>query len=774
MGKCKNSDITRLRLVCEGAVQGVGFRPTVYRVAKELNLKGFVKNSPSGVIVEIEGLKKNTEEFIKNLTASLPPIANISAIQKEEILPIGESDFKIIPSETGKRTKALTSFDSVVCKDCRKEMEDKNDRRYRYPFINCTNCGPRFTIISSFPYDRQRTSMARFKMCDDCLREYKDPSNRRYHAEAICCPKCGPQIWLTDNSLNTIEKNLKAVVKARNLLEEGKILAIKGLGGFHLAVRADYPHSIKELRERKKRKSKPFAVMVKDLETAKKYCHLSECDLQLLDSPKGPILIAPKIKKETFEEVAPQIYDLGIFIPTTPLHIELFRDVKYDALVMTSGNISEEPIAIENQEAFENLKNVADYFLFHNREILRRLDDSLFRSSEEKPFVIRRSRGFVPEAIKIGWNSPKTVLATGAFLQNTACILNGNDIFFTPHIGDLDNVKARKFYEDSILSFKGFLEVDFDAVAVDLHKDYPSTTFGEAIAKKRETPPIGIQHHLAHLSAIVGEKEKFPLKSGEKVYGIILDGTGLGTDGTSWGGEFLKLNYDLSWERVSHLQTFPLIGNEKAVVEPWRVALALLKIESLEKEVEGFLKPLTEKVDFISLSKTTNWQMSSGAGRLFEAAGALCGLTFVNNYEGESASLFESLADCWKGKIDVWSDVSVEDNNLFPTAKFFASFFSRIKDYTEKSKAAMEFHYNFVLLMAKIAERCFTEGKIIGLSGGCFVNRILRRFFKEELEKKGFDVLLHYNIPCGDGGISFGQAILASRSLVLGLEIREV
>lgn len=774
MSNNQNAEIARIRLTCEGSVQGVGFRPTVYRLATELHLKGFVKNSPLGVIIEIEGPRGNAEKFLKILPPSLPPIAKISAIQKEEILTKGDTDFRIIASEEGKRTKALTSPDSVLCPDCKKEMEDKSNRRYRYPFTNCTNCGPRFTIVSSFPYDRERTSMACFKMCSDCLKEYNDPSNRRYHAEAICCPKCGPKIWLTDNSGKVIEKNSKAIKKAKLLLEKGNILAIKGLGGFQLAVRADCTKSVRELRKRKRRKSKPFAIMVKDFETAKKWANLSPLDIELLNSPKGPIILASKKRKNFFKEIADGLSDVGIFVPTTPLHIELFRETKYDTLIMTSGNISDEPIAIDNEEALKRLFGIADYFLFHDRDILRRVDDSVFRSSEDKPFAIRRSRGFVPEFIKIGWDSPKTVLGTGAFLQNTACILSKNEAFFTPHIGDLDNVKAREFLEESVTSLERLLEVDVDAVAVDLHKDYPSRKFGESIAQKRGLPLVDIQHHLAHLSAILGEAEKFPLKDNQTAYGIILDGTGLGTDGTLWGGEFLKLNSDLSWKRLSHLQNFPLIGNEKAIVEPWRVSLALLSMKSLEKTAENFFKSLSKKVDLVALSKTTGWHLSSGAGRLFEAAGALCGLTFLNNYEGEAAALFETYAETWKGKIDIWNDVKVEKDSFFPSADFFCSFSQRLKDCKNKEKIAMEFHLNFAILAATIAEKYFTEGKIVGLSGGCFVNRILRRFLKEELVKRGFEVFLHYNISSGDGGISFGQALLASRSFVTKNLIREV
>ncbi len=762
----------RFRLVCGGAVQGVGFRPTVYRLAAGLNLHGFVRNSPEGVIIEIEGTPEKTSLFIKELPDSLPPLAKLTQFSHKEMEPRGDISFEIIDSEAGKRSRALSSPDSAICPDCAREMSSPGDRRMSYPFTNCTNCGPRYTIISSFPYDRERTSMACFSMCPDCLKEYRNPSDRRYHAEATCCPTCGPKLFLTDREGMRLSEDYKAVEKTKEFLAEGKIVAVKGLGGFQLAARADLRETVVELRIRKKRESKPFAVMVNNLSTAKEWARLAEADIETLLSPKGPIILAPKKKRDIIEEVAPGLIDIGVFLPTTPLHIELFRNAPYDALIMTSGNATDEPIAMGNREALERLSSIADHFLLHDRDILRRLDDSVMRSSGGGPFAVRRSRGFVPDPIGIGWDSAGTVLATGAHLQNTGCITSGNEAFFTPHIGDLDTAKARDFLDESLLSLERFLESEPAAVAMDLHPDYPSRWLGEKLARERNLRVFEIQHHLSHLASILGEHDRFPLEA-ETSYGIILDGTGYGTDGTAWGGEILKLGGDLRWKRLSHLKPFPLIGNEKAVREPWRVALALLSEGKSGIDAGKFFPGIFSREELEALSGTTGWELSSGAGRLFEAAGSLCGLTTVNRHEGEAAILFESLAETFTGTPDKWGDIAVRGDNVFPTAMLFNAFAKRLSSGDYKAKLAMEFHSNFSSLIVEIAARIIPEGSVIGLSGGCFINRILRKEIHGKLKERGFYPLLPYNIPPGDGGVSFGQALLASRSLFLGRKIEE-
>ena len=764
----------RFRLIYKGAVQGVGFRPTVYKLAKELYLKGNVKNSPSGATVEIEGDERQIEKFIDSLPSNLPEIARISSLSKKEIQIKNEDGFKIISSQKGKRKDALTSFDSKICDDCKKEMEDKKNRRFHYPFTNCTNCGPRFTIVSSFPYDRERTSMACFPMCEECLKEYKDPTNRRYHSEATCCPECGPLLTLFDKNGKTIASGYEAIERARKILENGKIIAIKGIGGFQLAADAQNEKSIRNLRKRKGRETKPFAVMVKDLKVAKKWIALSDEDSRLLQSPRAPILIGRLRKKDVRKSIAPNLKDIGVFIPTTPLHIELFRNARYDSLIMTSGKLSDEPIAISNREALKRLSGIADYFLVHNRDILRRLDDSVFKSSVDKPFALRRSRGYVPESIKLNFCSKNTILSTGAFLQNSGCILKKDEAFLTPHIGDLDSSSSRDFLYESITSFKKFLDVDFDAVAVDLSKDYPSTILGEKMAEESKAKIVRVQHHLAHLASVCAEHQKFPIKKNEKVYGIIFDGTGLGTDMTSWGGEFIELNSDLEWKRVSHLKTFQLIGNEKAVREPYRVALSLLKDEGLEEIAFTIFSKKVSRKFLKDLCETENWELSSGVGRLFESAGALLNLTMTNGYEGESAMIFESLAEEYIGNVEIWKDVKIEDDNLFPTSKFFASFAKRSLTEDNLSKLSLEFHINFSRITVEIAKRIFDKNKIVCLSGGCFYNRILRSEIKRGLEQNGFIPLLNYNIPSGDGGISLGQAALAGRSLLLQKDLREI
>lgn len=750
--------VKRFRIEFEGYVQGVGFRPTIFRLANELNLSGFVKNSPLGVILELEGEEKRINEFILRLPEKLPKIAKIKNFKMEEIEVKNENVFKILSSDEGKRQKAISTPDIIVCDECKRELNDINNRRFRYPFTNCTICGPRFTIIYSFPYDRKRTSMACFDMCKDCKEEYENPLTRRFHAEATCCPECGPRVVLLNGDGSHLSDGEEAIEKTKYLLKEGKIVAIKGLGGFQLAVDANNLNAVKELRKRKRRESKPFAVMVKDLDVALRYCYISQKDKDVLTSEKGPILLLRK-RIDFNEEISPLLNDIGLFLPTTPLHLELFRDAPYESLIMTSGNKSDEPIAISNREALTRLKGIADYFLVHNRDILRRIDDSVLRSDGEETFIIRRARGYVPESIKVNFESENIVVGLGAFLQNTCCILKYDEAFMTPHIGDLDSLEARKFFDECLESFKNFLEVDYDTVVTDLHPDYFSTLYGERMAKEKGTNLIKVQHHLAHLCSVLEENKAFPEKN-DIAYGIVLDGTGLGNDGTLWGGEFFQIDGNLEFKRVSHLKEFPLLGGEKAVKEPIRVAIALLRMEEEEELLKKFFD-----LEVILNLKLEGWPLSSGAGRLFEAAGSLCGLTLKNRYEGEAAMAFEAFASRYDGKAEVWREVDIESDNIFPTSKFFKAFAYRLKKEQSKEKVAFEFHYNFARLCSEIAKRVFEKGKVVGLSGGCFNNRLLRKFFKIELSRCCFFPLLNYNIPSGDGGISFGQVVYGGRLL---------
>jgi len=768
----RTENLRRIRLICGGAVQGVGFRPAVFRLAVKAGLSGFVKNSPEGVVIEIEGLQSDCTSFQRDLPSNLPPLASLASYSSEEMAPTGEAGFRILESESGKRSRALSPPDSVVCAECTAEMETPGDRRMNYAFTNCTDCGPRFTIISSFPYDRERTSMSRFQMCGDCLSEYREPSDRRYHAEATCCPRCGPSLVLTGPNGKTICAGDEAMDRAVCFLAEGKILAVKGLGGFQLAARADLAETVATLRKRKLRAAKPFAVMAGSLETAKKLAVLKEPDLEAISSPRGPVILAPKREPGVLELAAPGLTDLGLFLPTTPVHLGLFRNAPYDALIVTSGNATDEPIAIDNNEALERLSGIADYFLMHDRDILRRLDDSVARGGCGRPFVVRRSRGYVPVPVELGWKTPQPVLAVGAHLQNTACLVSESEAFLTPHIGDLDTARAREFLDESVRSLEALLEVEPGAVAVDMHRDYPSRWFGESLAAERGLPLLEVQHHLAHLAAVLEEHGRFPTGDGEACHGIILDGTGSGTDGTAWGGELLSIRSDLKWKRAAHIRPFPLIGNDRAVKEPWLVALALLG-ERAGEFTENLFERIGKKREMAELAGTSGWAMSSGAGRLFEAAGALCGLSAVNSYEGEAAALFESLAWTCLEDARTWDDMELEAENLFPAARFFNVFAEKLSAGEGKAKLAMEFHKNFSLLMAELAGRVFPPGAVVGLSGGCFVNRILRSEMKKELEKRGFTALLPYNIPPGDGGISFGQAVLASRALSAGVTIAE-
>lgn len=764
----------RLRIVCRGVVQGVGFRPAVYRLATSLALVGWVRNGPDGVVVEVEGAGRGVRSFMQALPRSLPALSRLDEMDAAPVPLAGGTAFEVLASEEGQRRRALVPPDAALCAECRAEMDDPADRRYRYPFTTCTNCGPRFTLVRSLPYDRERTSMACFALCEECQGEYWDPADRRFHAEPVCCPACGPRLWVEQPGAGLRAHGSDAIQLARAALERGVIVAVKGFGGFQLACRADDEAVVAQLRECKRRPTKPFALMVRDLATARRLVALESEDEALLTSPRAPVLLAPRLPDAAVTPgVAPGLTDLGVMLTTTPLHVELFRDAPFDTLVMTSGNASDEPICRTNRDALERLAGIADVFLLHDRDVVRRADDSVARTGPGGPAMLRRARGYVPEALPLPVEAPVPVLALGPFLQVTVCLATGNDAFCSQHIGDLDSEKARAFHAEVTEGLEKFLEVRGELIVVDPHPDYPSTWLGQQLASERGARILSVQHHLAHAAAVLAEHRRFPAP-GALAAAIALDGTGWGPDGTAWGGEWLTLDGELGWSRLAHLEPLPLVGGEAAIREPWRVAAVALAslgaAELLRSLPMARLVPLETLVAIVELAGQPNWPRATGAGRLFEAAGALLGLAAVNGYEGEAAARLESLAEK-AGPVAPWVEVRPAARGLLPSAALLASAARRVIGGEEPARVAAGFHATFCRLAVELTARVVPPGvKVVALGGGCLVNRLLRRGLGEGLADAGFEPLLPMRLPPGDGGLSYGQAVLGAVAAARGVE----
>ncbi len=759
-----------MRIQCRGAVQGVGFRPAVHRLATGLDLAGWVLNGPDGVVIEVEGPERSVDEFVDRLPVSMPPLARLDGMETASVPPSGEVGFVVRASQVGPRARAVVPPDSALCADCRAEMEDPADRRHRYPFITCTNCGPRFSLVRSLPYDRERTAMACFPLCEKCEAEYTDPSDRRFHAEPVCCPACGPDLWLVDGERER-GRGWDAVREARKALADGAVLAVKGLGGFQLACRADSDEAVARLRRRKRRSGKPFAVMVRDLESARRLAVLRPEDEALMLSHRCPVVLAPKRAPSVLaEDVAPGLGDVGVLLPTTPLHVELFRDGAFGPLVMTSGNLSEEPICRSNREAVERLAGIADLFLLHNRDVLRRVDDSVVRTAPEGHTLVRRARGYVPDPVPMAPAAPSPVLALGGHLQATACVAAGDEAFLSQHVGDLDSDAARAFLREAASGMEEFLDVEAKVVAVDAHPDYASTWYGEELAEVRGARLLRLQHHLAHAAAILAEHGRFP-GAGEKAAALVLDGTGWGTDGSAWGGEWLLLEGGCRWRRLTHLQAVPLVGGEAAVREPWRVCAAALALagrrDLLDRmPVAGLVPP--DRLESIAGMASGQWPMATGAGRLFEAAGALFGLAVENGWEGEAAVRFEALAEKAAGA-DPWNEVGLVEGDGPPEIPFsglIAAAAARLEAGEPHAEAALGFHKTFCRLAVAAGLRTLPHGtETVALGGGCMVNRLLIRELSAGLEREGIRALRARRVPPGDGGLAYGQAVLAAAVL---------
>jgi hydrogenase maturation protein HypF len=733
----------RTEVRVEGVVQGVGFRPFVYALATGLGLTGLVGNDLDGVFAEVEGPEAAVAEFLGRLELQAPPLARIERVTTRALRPVRSASFVIAASEsqTGLR-RTLVSADTATCADCLRELADPADRRHGYPFINCTNCGPRFTIVRDVPYDRPLTTMAPFTMCERCAAEYHDPADRRFHAQPTCCPACGPRLRL-DNHENPIQA-------AAELLRRGRVLAVKGLGGYHLAADAACEQAVAALRQRKHREDKPFAVMAADLPGARQLAEVDETAAALLTSPARPIVLLPRNRDSTVAPAtAPGNRQLGVMLPYTPLHHLLLAAVARP-IVLTSGNVSDEPIVYRDDEARATLKGIADAFLTHDRAIHVRTDDSVARSFRGRPMLLRRSRGYVPEPLAVATGFPRPVLACGAELKNTFCLARGRHAFVSQHIGDLENAETLRSFTEGIEHFRRLFDIDPEVVAHDLHPEYLSTKY----ALELDLPAEGVQHHHAHIASCLADNgETGP------VIGVAFDGTGYGTDGTIWGGEFLAAGL-AAFERGGHLAPVPMPGGAAAIRQPWRMAAAYVADPGVARRHQDHWPAVIAMA-----AKGINSPLTSSAGRLFDAAAAILGVRDAINYEGQAAVELEQLADpgetgAYPAAVEAGVPFTIRGSDLLHAV---------IEDRTDGVPApviAARFHHGVAALIEAgcLLMRERYDLGTVALSGGVFQNLLLLSATVARLEARGFRVLLHSRVPCNDGGISLGQAlVVASR-----------
>ena len=752
--------VERRAIRVRGVVQGVGFRPTVYRIASELGLDGFVFNDREGVWIEVEGERMALDRFLLNLVAAPPAGARIDGVEASAIAPRAESGFRIAPSPAGAigtRTAAIPA-DLAPCDDCLRELTDPHDRRFRYPFINCTACGPRFTIVREVPYDRPKTTMGAFAMCAACLREYEDPCDRRFHAEPNACPACGPRTRLLDRDGRILYESDAAVHAAAAAIGDGSIVAIKGAGGFLLAANATAQHVVERLRERKRRPHKPFAVMGRSLADLERIALLDEAARARVTSRVRPIVIAPVVPGVLAAGVlaagvAPRLADVGVFLAPTPLQALLAADGP-PLQVMTSGNLAEEPIARTNDEALTRLAEVADLFLVHDREVHSRADDSVVRTSQRGAIPMRRARGLVPDAIALPVAGPP-VLAVGGHERSTVCFARGGEAVVSQHIGDLEHPESDAFFREAIDHLQALLATTPVAVVHDLHPDYRSTRWATQWARACGLPAIGVQHHHAHVASCLAEHAR-----SEQVTGIAFDGTGLGDDGTLWGGEILEADLATSTRR-GRLRPLALAGGEAAILHPWRIAAAALLDagESLDLLVEV---PGAEREQIRGLLATDLPARASGAGRWFDGVAALLGVASDISYDGQAAAQLEALAAGETGgPLELaYGDSEPFEIDLRPAIREIAR---ELRRGTARALLAARFH---TTLAFAIREACRRVGRpAVALTGGCFQNRRLVEETAALLEADGFDVLLHRRVPPNDGGLALGQAAIATYRL---------
>lgn len=752
--------IRRVKIIIKGAVQGVGFRPFVFNLASSLELKGWVLNSSAGVFIEAEGEESVLQQFILRIEKDKPPLSFIQSFEHSILDAKGFTGFKILHSDDKGSKSALILPDIAVCGKCLDEIFNPNNRRYLYPFTNCTNCGPRYSIIKTLPYDRCNTTMSVFEMCCDCRAEYENPKDRRFHAQPNACPICGPKLELYDKNGKVISSQHEAMLETINAIKAGKIAAIKGIGGFHLVCDAGNNRAVMELRKRKHREEKPLALMFPDIEMIKSACEVSELEERLLLSPESPIVLLKRKNnsdKLTADSIASGNPNLAIMLPYTPLHHILMRELKFP-VVATSGNISDEPICIDNDEAFGRLNDIADLFLVHNRPIRRHVDDSIVRIIAGREMLVRRARGYAPLPIHLNESIPE-IIAAGAHLKNTAAISKDDNIFVSQHIGDLETAEAYNAFENVIADISKIYAVKSDVIACDMHPDYLSTAY----ANNSGLSVMPVQHHYAHIKSCMTENE-----IDGPALGISWDGTGFGTDGTIWGGEFFKIHED-GYERFAHLMPFRLPGGDKAIKEVWRVKAGLLYEifgdEAFERHKYLFEGIEDEKFNTVKqmLVKNINSPCTSSAGRLFDAVSSIIGVTDYANYEGQAAMMLEFAADENLCGSFYDFDLTRMDNKYIIDWSLMIQ--SILEDLKKQSKAfiSAKFHNTLVKIITTTAQ--LSEEEKVVLSGGCFQNKYLLEKSISWLTHNGFKVYWHQRVPSNDGGISLGQLAAAARIL---------
>ena len=766
--------LTRCRVQVRGQVQGVGFRPFIYRLAEELGLSGWVRNCGAGVEFEVQGSAEKVESMLRRLHSEPPPLARIAEVSVESAKPEPGHGFTILESKSGAVTTRIAP-DTAICRDCLAELFSPDDRRYRYPFINCTHCGPRYTIAARLPYDRAQTSMAKFALCPECLAEYRTPADRRFHAEANACPTCGPQLALLDAGGAPIAVG-DALAAAVARLQAGEILAVKGLGGFHLMCNAKNPAAVARLRQRKAREEKPFAVMALNAASFAGLAHCGADELALLQSAERPIVLLEKNGTPAGQTgelcgVADGMPELGVLLPYAPLHYLLFHEAAGCPagsrwlseplpflLVCTSANPGGEPLVHKNEEAVLRLQGIADGFLVHDRDILLRTDDSVLRLSGQAPCFIRRSRGYTPAPIDLGVSGP-AVLAVGGFFKNAICVTRGNEAFLSQHIGELDNAAACEALEQTVEHLLGILEIEPDLVVHDLHPDFFSSHFAAAFAVRRNIPALAVQHHHAHIGAVAAEHG-----IREPVLGLALDGVGLGADGTAWGGELLRVDGS-KMERLGHLFTLALPGGDRAAREPWRMAAAALSALGRGGEIPArFAEPSAQMLAEL-LERGKNILQTSSCGRLFDAAAGLLGVKNRSGFEGQAAMLLEGLATQHGRVAPLAGGFALVGKTLN-----FLPLLDRLADCRDAGEGASLFHATVAAgLAAWVIPAAQQQGlSRIALGGGCFLNRILSTELAGLLQDAGLEAIQARLAPPNDGGLALGQAWVGLESLERG------
>ena len=767
----KTQALSLIRINVRGVVQGVGFRPFIYQLAASHNLNGWVCNTSGDVSIEVEGTNQDIDSFLAELKEKAPPLARINDISLSQGTPVNYDTFEIRESIAEEDKYQLVSPDIATCADCLHEIFDPTDRRYQYPFTNCTNCGPRFTIIEDIPYDRTRTTMKVFQMCPACQAEYDNPLDRRFHAQPNACPVCGPQLELRDNHGDTVACR-DIIIEASRLLKDGKIIAVKGLGGFLLACDATSRTAVETLRRRKSRPAKPLAVMVTSIEEAHRHCIINDEEEALLSSSGSPIVLLQwRPDSKITKAVATDLKYLGVMLPYTPLHHLLLRETGRP-LVMTSGNLSEEPIAKDNDEALKRLSGIADYFLVHNRDIYARYDDSVTIVENGNRQFVRRARGYAPYPVHLPYHM-REVLGCGAEEKNTFCLTRDNFAFVSQHIGDMENIETLESFTDAITLYRQLFRMTPSIIAYDMHPEYLSTKYAKEILDKDSgLTGVPVQHHHAHIASCMADNGIT-----EPVIGISFDGTGYGTDGHIWGGEFLTVNYE-GFDRIAHLEYLPLPGGPLAIKKPYRTAIGYLLALGIKPDSKLPLLKYTDEQELEiireQLIKNINTPLTSSMGRFFDAVAALIGLRGVIEYEAQAAIDLEMLASKALNETAHYpfSIAKQEDMKIIKIHDLLAAIQNDLHNRTPRPRIAARFHNTIAQMILEMCQKISPKTGIttVALSGGVFQNRLLLRKTLSLMEDASFEVYTHQQVPCNDGGISLGQVVIADAIMNRGDE----